>query len=304
MREENKKSSKSEETFNAKQLLRKKWFAPSIYLVAAAFVLSAVVFMQGQDESAAPEDGVTVEDPTSQNHLNEYGQDAVPVNSSAEVLKLPVTNADEVEVVGYFYDVNATSEEQEEALVYYNNMYYQNKGIDLAHANGDEFDVVAAMSGTVVKVEQDSLLGNVIEITHEDGVVTHYHSLDNVKVEEGATVKQGDLLGVAGRNLYNKDAGVHVHFELRYEGTPVNPNDLFDQPIDSIGQIVKDKEAEKEEAEEADKEADKKEADKEEPANEGSDEDVADDQEQEEAAEPADEQDGADEDSAEENNAE
>ncbi|WP_100405700.1 M23 family metallopeptidase [Bacillus solitudinis] len=247
MREENKKSSKNEENkFKAQRLVRKKWFAPAVYLAAAAFVLSAVYFMQGGDEAALPEEGVEVIDTTSQNQLNQYGEDAVPVTATNEVLKMPVVNEEEVEIVGYFYDVNAESEEQERALVYYNNMYYQNKGIDLASLEGASFEVAAALSGTVIKVEQDSLLGNVIEINHDNGIITHYHSLETIEVEKGQTVKQGELLGEAGRNLYNKEAGVHLHFELRFEDTPVNPNDVFQQPIDSIGDIAKEKEEEKE----------------------------------------------------------
>ncbi|WP_332628608.1 M23 family metallopeptidase [Halalkalibacter flavus] len=244
--EENNRSSKSEEKLNVKNLLRKRWVLPAVYLVAAAGVLSAVFVMQGGDESAAPEDSVEVTDPNYTGDMNPYGEDAVAVTASSEVVKMPVVDEEEVTVVGYFYDVNSSPEEQQEALVYYNNTYFPNKGMDFAHVDGESFEVAAALSGTVVRAEKDSLLGYVVEISHEDGVVTHYHSLENVEVEEGATLEQGEILGRAGRNSYNADAGIHVHFEIRYDGVAVNPNDVFQQPIDSVRDIVDEQEKEEE----------------------------------------------------------
>ncbi|KHF38754.1 M23 family metallopeptidase [Halalkalibacter okhensis] len=245
--EENNRSSKSEEKLNVKSLLRKRWVLPAVYLVAAAGVLSAVFVMQGGDESAAPEDSVEVTDPSYTGDMDPYGEDAVAVTASSEVVKMPVIDEEEVTVVGYFYDVNGSPEEQQEALVYYNNTYFPNKGMDFAHVDGESFEVAAALSGTVVKAEKDSLLGYVVEISHEDGVVTHYHSLENVEVEEGATLEQGEILGRAGRNSYNADAGIHVHFEIRYDGVAVNPNDVFQQPIDSVRDVADEQEKEEEE---------------------------------------------------------
>ena len=100
----------------------------------------------------------------------------------------------------------------------------------------------ASLSGTVIKAEKDELLGYVVEMNHDNGVVTHYHSLENLAVEEGDAVKQGEILGRAGRNLYNTEAGVHVHFEIRQNGIPVNPTNLFEQPIDSIGDALNEEE--------------------------------------------------------------
>ncbi|GAE27246.1 stage II sporulation protein related to metaloproteases [Halalkalibacter wakoensis JCM 9140] len=251
MREENKNSSNSEENqLNVRSLLRKRWVLPAVYLVAAAGVLSAVFVMQGGDESAAPEEGVEVTDPSYVGDMNPYGEDAVAVTASSEVVQMPVANEDDVTVVGYFYDVNGSPEEQQEALVYYNNTYFPNKGMDFAHVDGESFEATAALSGTVVKAEKDSLLGYVVEISHEDGVVTHYHSLEAIEVEEGATVEQGDILGRAGRNSYNTDAGIHVHFEIRYDGVAVNPSDVFQQPIDSVRDIADDQEKEEAPADE------------------------------------------------------
>jgi stage II sporulation protein Q len=52
-----------------------------------------------------------------------------------------------------------------------------------------------------------------------------YQSLDEVKVQKGQTVHQGDVLGKAGKNRFEKDAGNHLHFEIRKENQSVDPND-------------------------------------------------------------------------------
>lgn len=229
--EENKQSfnqGKGKREFNVQKFLRKRWILPTVYLAAVAIVLSAFFFMQRNQETL-PENPDAAEDSL----VYEEG-DAVPVTSIDETIKMPVANEDEVEVIGYFYDVNASEEEQQAALVYYNNTYYQNKGIDIASKDKDSFDVTASLSGTVTKVEQDSLLGYIVQIDHGNDVVTHYQSLANVAVEEGDAIKQGDVIGQAGRNLYNKDAGIHVHFEIRHKDVAVNPLDYISQSLETL----------------------------------------------------------------------
>ncbi|NEU30391.1 M23 family metallopeptidase [bacterium LRH843] len=252
-KEENQRSSKSEENQSIQRFLRRRWVVPAIYLIAAAGVLSSVFLLQGKDESAAPENSVEVTDPGSH-----YGENAIEVATSSEIIKLPVENENDVKMVGTFYDLNASEEEQQDALVYYDNSYYLSKGVDFAHVDGESFNVAAALSGTVLKAEKDELLGYVVEINHDNGVVTHYNSLESLDVEVGSQVTQGEIIGAAGRNLYNKDAGIHVHFEIRQDGVRVNPNDVFEQPAHVVKEVAGEKEEdpadkEKEEAEKVEK---------------------------------------------------
>ncbi|WP_144530104.1 M23 family metallopeptidase, partial [Peribacillus simplex] len=78
------------------------------------------------------------------------------------------------------------------------------------------------------RVENHPLNGNVVEVTSGD-TRTVYQSLNEVKVSEGAEVKQGDAIATAGRNELEKDLGNHLHFEV-YEGDKlVNPEKLLPQ---------------------------------------------------------------------------
>ncbi|WP_284138963.1 M23 family metallopeptidase [Virgibacillus sp. LDC-1] len=215
-----------------RQLFRKKWFFPAVYLVIAALLLSVVIWYQNLDNQI-PEAGDDKD--ISDNYTpSPYDEDAEAVLDQQEVIKMPVTKETEAEIVTKFFDYSADQEDQVNALILHNSRYYQSTGVDLAAANGDPFDVTASLSGTVMEVKEDPLLGNVVVLEHGSEVMTYYASLDGVKVKAGQKVKQGDLLGVAGKNIFGKDNGNHVHFELRKAGKVVNPETYFNQPVSKL----------------------------------------------------------------------
>ncbi|MDQ0207025.1 M23 family metallopeptidase [Alkalicoccobacillus murimartini] len=272
MKEDNNRSSKNESKWsNAQRLLRKRWVLPAVYLAAAAGILSSVFYFQGQN-LGTPLDQESQEQPSDEFQVgyDPRDEEAIPVQSSTEVIVRPTLEDAQAEIIGHFYDESASAEEQQASLVYYSNTYRMNKGVDFGAQTEEGFDVVAALSGKVTKAQQDSTIGNVVEITHDDGVKTHYSSLASLEVEEGDTINQGDKLGEAGRNLYNETAGVHVHFEIRdNEGEALNPEDFFGQ---SLEQAVKETEETEKEVPEQD--APEQDADKEKEADDDEDKDT------------------------------
>ncbi|WP_243387061.1 M23 family metallopeptidase [Bacillus kexueae] len=228
MREEEKKRTSQGSKFQ--QFFRKKWFFPAVYLLSAAVILTAVLWYQAVRDDVANDYEEGTED------LSYRDEPSVEVNRSVENVVMPAIDPDAVKVVTYFYDYNASSEEQEAALVLYDNTYHPNQGIDLAREDGEAFEVVASLSGTVTKAEKDPLLGYVIEIEHDDSVKTIYQSLASVEVEAGDKVEQGDVLGKAGQNQFNKEAGVHAHFEIRKDGKAYNPLNYMEKPMTSIAE--------------------------------------------------------------------
>ncbi|WNF32983.1 M23 family metallopeptidase [Aeribacillus composti] len=227
MREEEKKRTSQGSKFQ--QFFRKKWVFPAIYLVSAAVILTAVLWYQAIRNNDAND--LSTDDGTDVSYNEEQ---SVEVNQSVENFKMPAIDPDAVKVVTNFYDFNASEKEQETALVFHNNTYHPNQGIDIASNDGKAFEVTASLSGTVAKAEKDSLLGYVVEIEHENGVKTIYQSLADTKVQAGDKVKQGEIIGQAGKNQFNKDAGVHVHFEIRKDGKAYNPLNYMDEPLTSL----------------------------------------------------------------------
>ncbi|WP_431803065.1 peptidoglycan DD-metalloendopeptidase family protein [Halobacillus andaensis] len=216
-----------------KRLMRKKWLYPALYLAVAALVLVGVFWYQQSSNDVADQlnEGNQVEDDV---FVNEDGEEAVPVTGQDENLVMPVASDLEAAIVTKYFDYDASDDEQESALVLYNNKYYQSKGIDVATSEGEAFDVTAALSGTVTEVKEDPLYGNVVELTHDNEVTTVYSSLGEVAIQSGDEVKQGDVLGQAGQNSFGQANGVHVHFEVRKDDEPVNPETFFGQAVSTI----------------------------------------------------------------------
>lgn len=246
MKEENKGASKNKWS----RIFKKKWFFPGLYLTLAALLVAGVIWFQAAGNDEVAEDNME-QDPSYDQTSEHPEEDAEPVMGPDEVIEMPVASPDEAEIVTKFYDYDADEEEQLESLILYNNRYYQSTGLDIASSDGETFDVVASLSGTVSEVKEDPLLGNLVVLDHGDDVATYYASLGEVQVQAGDEVSQGDVIGTAGKNLFGQDNGTHVHFELRKNGQEVNPEAYFNQPVaslDNLAEDVMENEAEEEEA--------------------------------------------------------
>ncbi|WP_110928342.1 M23 family metallopeptidase [Bacillus massiliglaciei] len=246
MREEERKT-----TSKIQRILKKRWALPAIYLASAAIILAAAFLVQMSFRDSA--------DQGNKEYTENKGFDepSVEVNSNLENVKMPVADSSETVIKKQFYDVNADEKEQEAALVFYNNRYEPNKGIDIAQKDGKEFEVKASLSGTVKTVQEDALLGNLIEVEHEDGVMTRYQSIQDIKVAVGDRVKQGQAIAMSGTSQINEEAENHVHFEIRKENIAVNPIE-FDGKQASTIDIAKEEQAPKAAEEETSDEADTK----------------------------------------------
>lgn len=226
MREEENKRSSQGSSF--KRFFKKRWVFPAIYIASAAIILSAVLWYQSSNNATDKYDY------ESSDIAGKNDTPALEVNKPLENFKMPVEKATDAVVKMEFYDFKASDKDQEAALVFYNNTYVPNTGIDIAMKDGETFDVTAALSGKVTRVEEDATLGNVIVIEHDKGIVTQYQSVKDVQVEVGDQVKQGQVLAKAGQSLFNEEAGVHVHFEIRKDGVAVNPSDYFNKSLSDL----------------------------------------------------------------------
>lgn len=147
-----------------------------------------------------------------------------------EIEKLVKPVGDDVKVEKKFYDTDMSDEELEKALVYFEGVYRPNDGIDYTK-NGEAFNVYAATSGEVIRKENDSLLGWIISIEHESGMITTYQSVDNIKVEKGDKIKQGDVIATSGNNVYQSGLKNHLHFIVSQGNKTLNPEKYYDKEL-------------------------------------------------------------------------
>lgn len=96
------------------------------------------------------------------------------------------------------------------------------EGIDLMLYGYHHSPIFAACSGTVSRVEYLTYsYGYHVIIDCGDGWTTLYAHMSQIDVVPGQAVAQGDPLGYSGVTGFT--TGEHLHFEIRHDGTPVNP---------------------------------------------------------------------------------
>lgn|GEM_PF-254570 len=152
-------------------------------------------------------------------------------NISQEELVLPVK--DNINIVRHFYVASDDAERQKLSMDLFEGVYRPSLGIDFAD-DGNSFEVLASLSGTVQEVKTDPLFGKCVSIVSESGWLLTYQSLSEVSVSQGDTVKQGDMIGKSGENVYEADLGNHVHFILEKDGTAYDAESNFNKKVADI----------------------------------------------------------------------
>ena len=94
------------------------------------------------------------------------------------------------------------------------------KGTDFRADRGTP--VFAAGTGKVAFAGVKDGYGKVVFVDHGGGVVTRYAHLSSIDVREGALLEAATRLGRVGAT--GRATGPHLHFEVRLEGRPVDPN--------------------------------------------------------------------------------
>lgn len=92
-------------------------------------------------------------------------------------------------------------------------------GIDIPAPTGTS--ITAAAAGTVIYSDWLGGYGKVVMLDHGGGIVTLYAHNSSLSVSEGQTVQRGATIARAGST--GNSTGPHLHFEVRKDGTYVDP---------------------------------------------------------------------------------
>jgi murein DD-endopeptidase MepM/ murein hydrolase activator NlpD len=97
-------------------------------------------------------------------------------------------------------------------------------GIDIVGAPNEV--VKATLEGTVILATWTLETGYIIQIQHQNNIISVYKHNANLLKKVGNHIKAGDAIAILG-NTGEQTTGPHLHFELWYNGKPVNPQDYL-----------------------------------------------------------------------------
>ena len=124
-----------------------------------------------------------------------------------------------------YYDYKGEETTQQNSIVYYENTYMQNTGVD--YTSNNTFSINSIADGKVISVTQDDIVGTTIKIEHSDNIVSVYQSVKDTKVKEKDEVAKGQVIATSGTNNIGSELGNHLHFEVYKDNILVNPETFF-----------------------------------------------------------------------------
>ena len=203
----------------------KKLVVPSIYVLSILVIIGSIVFLvKGVNNYLSD----TIEYNYS---VKNVFDNSIPVVSNKNLIIKPYLS-EGVSIGKYYYDYEGQKEEQEKSLIYYENTYMQNSGVD--YISNSVFDVVSILDGEVISFEADETLGNVIQIKHEKDLISIYQGIEEVGVKKGDKVNQGQILGTSSTSKLNPEYNSSLHFEIYYKGEIMDPENLYSLSIEDF----------------------------------------------------------------------
>ncbi len=207
----------------------KPYVIPIIYGICVIAFLFSMYFLGGfvnnilfsEDDNLEYVDG----------DITDNDDNDIPVVSTSVKIVRPFLDSS-VSIAKTFYDYEGEAEEQENSILFYEDTYIQNSGVDYASTN--QFDVISILDGTVISVEENDILGTTVEIRHSNDLISIYQSLSDVSVKKDDQIIQGQIIAKSGVSNINKELGNHLHFELYYKGKIVNPEEYYNKSVEEL----------------------------------------------------------------------
>ena len=103
------------------------------------------------------------------------------------------------------------------------------KGVDYAAREGT--DIIATGAGVITWAGKRSGYGNLVEVSHGNGLATRYGHAKEVLVQTGDLIEKGQVIALVGNT--GRSTGAHLHYEVLKNGKQVNPSSYLVSQNDS-----------------------------------------------------------------------
>ncbi len=200
----------------------KGFVIPTIY-VSAIMIVFITVIMIGNITTPLPQGN-------SDFSVDSLDSEEIPVVAEVITKSIKPYTDESVLVSKDYYSKDDEEDMQKNSLILYQNTYLQNSGILYTAEN--TFDVIAVLGGTVKNVTTDSILGVMVEVSHDNNLTSFYYSLSEVEVKAGDVLELGQIIGKSGDNKIENKEGSSLLFEIYYQGKTIDPNNFYDTAIE------------------------------------------------------------------------
>lgn len=203
-----------------------KYLMPTLYLgVIAIMIFSVVLIISGIK--------TYISDSNYKFTLDKvFEGEVIPVTKIESDLIVKPFISENVKVGKYFYDYEDESKKQSESLIYYENTYMQNNGVD--YVSNEEFDIVSVLDGEVIAIEDNEVYGKVITIKHNDNLNTIYSNVKDVLVNVGYKTSQGEIIATSDTSKLEETKKPTLHFEVYYKGNVIDPEEMYTLKVSDL----------------------------------------------------------------------
>lgn len=230
----------------AKQFLSEKKelliFVGVLVLVFTAVMIISGITLKDDSDTPVDVDPIITNDTEVDGSSNNDGSkvdSTLPIEQVEIYYGLPVD--EEVSIIRVYYSLDKSDEELQTAVIFNGSFAYESTGLTY-YFNDEAFNVYSVFDGTVTGISKSDAYGTIVEVTHEDNIVSYYSSLSNVSVSLNDEIKKGDLIGVAGMNSFDSEASVHLSFEVKVNGIYVDPEDVIGKTSAEVSMLITDNE--------------------------------------------------------------
>lgn len=210
----------------------KGYVLPAIYFVVLVVMVVSITFLS---QSLLEKQKMNDEDYNYSKSVFEESENEptnTEVDTTNEIKIVRPYTSDKVTVTKEFYNKDESVENQEKALIFYENTYMPNTGI--LYGSDEKFDVIAILNGTVKEIKEDEILGQMITIECDNKITAVYYTLGEIKVNEGDQITQNQVIATSGTSNIDSSKAESLLFETYIDGVLTNPNNLFDKSISEI----------------------------------------------------------------------
>ncbi len=194
----------------------KKFVKPTIFMVTISIITISIMLMT--------KDLKTTNGPDQTYVMNAVIDSITPVVNTEDLKIIKPFTSDKVAVNKSFYEKDATNEEQQNSLIYYEDTYLQNSGI--IYSSAEEFDCVAVLDGTIIDIKQDEILNTVVYVSHDNNITTIYYGLKDINLKVNDQITQGQVIGKSNNNKFCSENN-SLLFEVNNDGQVMNPEQFF-----------------------------------------------------------------------------